>query len=104
MSAATEQRDVREVIALAVRTFGRKRGWFEAARLLSVTERWVKAATYGEPIAAPCPQASARARLALAEQRLAQLDREAAELRNIINDARNHPERSDARGCLDVAR
>jgi hypothetical protein len=90
VSASSEIRDVREVIALAVRTSGRKRGWALAANLLGTTERWVKSATYGEPIAAPCATRAARARLALAEQRLAQLDAEATELREILNASRSH--------------
>lgn len=80
MIASAEIRSVREVIALAVRTYGRKSGWHRAATLLGTTERWVKAATYGEPIAAPCPIRAAEARLTLARQRAAQLRAELAEL------------------------
>lgn len=90
MSASSEIRDVREVIALAVRTHGRKSGWHRAAQLLGTTERWIKGAAYGEPIAAPCATRAARARLALAEQRLAQLDAEADELKRIIHASRSH--------------
>ena len=50
--------------------------------------RVVKALVYGEP-AKPDVIAAARARLTLAEQRLAQIDAEAASLREIIHAARN---------------
>lgn len=85
MSGATETRAVREVIAMAVRTHGRKRGWHEAARLLRVTERWVKAACYGEPFAAPDPIIIAEAAIALARVRAAQLRAELNELERGLN-------------------
>jgi hypothetical protein len=80
MSAATENRAVREVIALACRTYGRKSGWHRVAQQLGVTERWIKAATYGEPTAPPDPLVVQEARLALARQRAAQIKAELATL------------------------
>ncbi len=91
MSATTEQVSVhlaREAVTIACRAHGRKRGWHLAAALLGVSERVVKAIAYGEP-ARPDAVAAAKARLAMAEQRLAQLDAEAEKLREIINAARN---------------
>jgi hypothetical protein len=80
VSRASDLRAVTEVIALAVRTHGRKRGWFEAARLLRVTERWVKSASYGEPIAAPDAIVIEQAALTLARARAAQLRAELNEI------------------------
>ena len=80
-----DPRAVREIIALAVRTHGRKRGWHVAASLLGTTERWVKSATYGESIAAPCAIRAERARLELARQRAAQLRAELADLERSLH-------------------
>lgn len=82
MSATTEfrsARDAREAVALACRTYGRKRGWHLAAGLLGVSERVIKAITYGES-ARVCPIAAAAARLAIARQRAAQIRAELTEL------------------------
>jgi cyanate lyase len=104
--SATERsaaRHAREAIALAVRTHGRKRGWHVAAQMLGVSERVVRAIQYGEA-ARPDEAAAMRARLTLAERRLAQLNIEAAEMRGILDAARDNAERDDARRCLDMVR
>ncbi len=90
MSASTANhsaRDAREVVALACSIGGRKRGWHLAASLLGVSERVVKAIAYGEA-ARPDARAVAMARLTLAEQRLAQIEAEAEQLRGLLHAAR----------------
>jgi hypothetical protein len=80
MSMSSEIRAVRELISLACRTHGRKRGWHAVARTLGVTERWVKSASYGEPIATPDPIRVQAARNALARQRAEQIRAELAQI------------------------
>lgn len=90
MSASLENLSVsvaRDAVTIACRTHGRKRGWHLAAKLLGVSERVVKAIVYGEP-ARPDAIAAARARLQLAEQRLTQIEEEAAELRRLVDVSR----------------
>lgn len=86
MSRATERRDVIHVIATACAIHGRKRGWHVAAELLGVTERWVKAAVYGEPIALPAAHRIIAARTALGRARVAQLRAELAQIERGLDD------------------
>lgn len=89
MSAKTEQGSVllaREAITLATRIDGRKRGWHLAASLLGVSERVVKALTYGEP-ALIDPVAAQRARNTLARERIQQIRAELAQLEGTATHA-----------------
>jgi hypothetical protein len=85
MNRSSELCSVTEVIAMACRLYGRKRGWCQAARLLGVTERWVKAAAYGEPIAPPGAVIVESARIELARARAAQLRAELAQIEGLLD-------------------
>lgn len=73
--------DARESIDLACRLYGRKRGWSAAARLLGITERTVRAITYGETNGASIdPDIAFNARMALRRARAEQIRAELREL------------------------
>lgn len=79
----------RGVIGDMVRPRGLKRGLHDAAIALGVSERVVKAIAYGEA-ARTDARVVALARLTLAEQRLAQLEAEAKELRGLVDASRGY--------------
>ena len=85
MNRSSEFRAVTEVIDMACRLHGRKRGWCHAAQLLGVTERWVKGAVYGEPIASPDAIVVEHARVELARARAAQLRAELAQIEGLLD-------------------
>lgn len=93
MSAAMEfhsARDARNVVDLACRLGGStKLGFHIAATALGVSDRVVKAIAYGEA-ARTDARVVALARLTLAEQRLAQLEAEAKELRGLVDASRGY--------------
>lgn len=90
MTAATGIRPelgrARDVIALACRTHGRKRGWHIAAELLGVPERRIESILYGEP-ARVDPIRVEHARLTLSRTRAAQIRAELAQLEEALHGA-----------------
>jgi hypothetical protein len=88
----TAIRDAREFVAMMVRQHGRKRGLQMAGAAVDRSEHWARSVHYGEAqsVSDEVATRAARARLALAEQRLAQLDAEADELKRIIDASRCH--------------
>lgn len=81
---------------LATRIEGRKKGWHLASMLLGVSERVVKALTYGEP-AVIDPIAAQQARNALARERIKQIRAELALLEGaadaespVVSSRQNH--------------
>jgi len=90
VSASTESLSVhmaREAVSLATLMNGRKRGWHLVAQLLGVSERVVKALTYGEP-ARVDPIAAQQARNTLARERIQQIRAELA----LLEGAAEHAE------------
>jgi hypothetical protein len=87
----TAIRTAREFVAMMVRQHGRKRGLALAGAAVDRSEHWARAIHYGEAQTVPADVAARalRARLTLAEARLAQLDAEAEELRSIIDASRS---------------
>ena len=79
--------DATATIAEAVRLYGRARGWHMAAQLLGVTERTVRAITYGETSGASIPLETAmQARATIRRRRLAELRADLAALENALAD------------------
>lgn len=73
--------EAREVIAFAVRHFGRARGWQIAARHLRISERTARGLTYAETSGASIdPQTVQTALMALRRERAAQLRAELNQL------------------------
>lgn len=85
MSASVENLPTLEVIDLACRMHGKKRGFHLAATLLGISERVVKAIVYGERDSQVCPIAARKARNTLARQRREQLRAELAQLEGTAN-------------------
>lgn len=87
---------VSEVVALACRLNGRKRGFVIAAEALGVTERTVKSIAYAEPVrlddiearAAAAKSAVLRARLIAARREIAAIEEQLHDLVLEQGDAR----------------
>jgi hypothetical protein len=79
--------DAMAVIAEAVRLYGRSHGWHLAAQLLGVSERTIRAISYGETSGASIPLHTAlEARATLRRQRAAQLRAELRALETALAD------------------
>jgi predicted transcriptional regulator len=79
--------DATAAIAEAVRLYGRARGWHMAAQLLGVTERTVRAITYGETTGATIPNEIAmQARATIRRRRAAEMRADLRDLENAIEN------------------
>lgn len=91
-------RAARDVIALACRVHGRKRGWHHAAALLGVSERRIESIVYGEPARVDPIRAEA-ARAALVRSRAEQLRAELAQIEGALRGGDLHMGGAEAHGC-----
>lgn len=91
-------KQARDVITLACRIHGRKRGWHVASELLAVPERRIEAIAYGEP-ARVDPDRVISAHITLTRTRAAQLRAELDALDRGLNASGVELVRTAAHPC-----